>query len=67
MACQTCGSSDSYSDMNKCMSCSRVDGDFSVKPVKYCSLCGGYICKECWFDFPKRAKAAIITVIDKIK
>ena len=53
MACKNC--LDKIS--GTCKVCELVDGDGSIKIVKYCVICGVYICNNCNLDLIKRMKA----------
>ena len=42
-----------------------VDGDSTIREVKYCDICKADICKECEGNLPKRAKAAGMRLFNK--
>lgn len=50
-------------DNNACAVCVYVDGDATIKPVKWCSICGVWICDECRPDLAKRAEALVKRLI----
>jgi len=53
MACNNCGT-----DINGvCKVCELLDNDTKVKTVKWCGVCGKYICKSCNTDYKRRWKA----------
>lgn len=37
-----------------------VDKDTRRRRVSYCSVCEAWICKECWPNLAKRARAMLI-------
>ena len=53
MACNNCGTNIN----GVCKVCELLESDLSVKVVKYCNLCGVYICNDCNKDFKRRWKA----------
>ena len=46
--------------IHTCKVCELVNGDKTPKRVTWCDKCSAYICKECFDDWPKRAKAAAL-------
>lgn len=34
-----------------------VDKDAGEREVRYCGFCSSWICKDCWYDLPRRGKA----------
>lgn len=46
-------------DIDICRVCELVDGDTTVKPVVYCSVCDSKICDDCRPKVKKRAIAAV--------
>jgi hypothetical protein len=59
MACNNCG--DKISGV--CKVCELLDGDDKVKVVKYCNLCGVFICNSCNLNLERRLKAFIKTKV----
>jgi hypothetical protein len=46
--------------MGVCEVCKKLEGDLSVKPVEYCSMCQADICQKCKGDWGRRLKAAAL-------
>ncbi len=53
MGCRSCKTKIS----GVCKVCELVGEDNTVKDVKYCNMCGVYICTECNGDLEKRWSA----------
>jgi hypothetical protein len=45
--------------MGWCTCCARLEGDYTEKPVAYCSLCDAWLCERCRGDWLRRARAAL--------
>jgi len=43
-----------------CDVCSLIDGDDSMKPCAYCSLCDAWLCEHDMHDWRRRGMAAVI-------
>lgn len=50
MGCTSCGSKIN----GVCKVCELLDGDEKVKQVKWCKICGQYICNSCNVDMDRR-------------
>ena len=66
MACKNCWGESNAIVYHICRSCELVDNDKSVKQVRFCKLCGAYICKKCHNDIPKRTIAFAVDKKEKI-
>ena len=42
-----------------------VDRDSTIREVEYCDICKADICKECYGNLPKRAKAAGMKLFER--
>jgi len=50
MSCTSCGGKIN----GVCKVCELLDQDEKVKQVKWCTICGQYICDECNTDLDRR-------------
>ena len=49
-----------------CTVCSLVDANNEIKKVTWCSMCGAWICDECWPKLGKRAEAWAKRIANRI-
>jgi hypothetical protein len=50
-----------------CYVCAVLDTDESIKPVKYCAMCGVWMCTPCEKDLVRRGRALKHHVTDWVK
>jgi len=71
MSCPTCNGNNDQADVRHiCRVCELVDGDKTVKRVKYCEDCKAYLCEKCSnesFPYPRRALAMTKDKMEKLK
>ena len=65
MSCTGCGNNSNV--LMPCRVCELIDNDSTPKRVKYCNLCGAYICKDDETNVLRRAKAALIDLKLKLE
>lgn len=46
--------------VGECDVCALVDDIHDEKVTRYCGLCRAWMCRECFENQPKRAKAAVM-------
>lgn len=46
--------------MTTCEVCRLVDGDYSVKPCRFCSMCRAWICAADLPNLARRARAMLL-------
>lgn len=51
--------------MGQCGCCTRLDGDFTLKPVQYCRLCKEFLCVPCSKSPWRRARAAALKAVGR--
>ena len=51
----------------ECDVCALVDDNHEHKVTRYCGLCHAWMCRSCFDDGPKRAKAAVKRGLAKLK
>jgi len=60
MSCQSCSGETNFNTFFlPCRVCQLCDGDDGAKWVAYCELCKSYICRSCWSNPVRRAKAVL--------
>ena len=63
MACTSC----SQTTSSVCKVCALLDGDESIKQVKYCDFCNVHICASCEGNIVRRFDAFKKAKVGKLK
>lgn len=62
-ACTTCGGSGGAYELGVCRCCELIDGNKLPRLVKFCQVCGVYLCRQCFKKPLRRIKAFGLDVL----
>lgn len=56
-SCTSCGGTGGAYELGVCRCCELIDGDTKSRLVKFCQVCGVFLCRQCYKKPWRRIKA----------